>query len=636
MRGTALALGACIALMTHAAAMAAEEPPLLAAEVAAGRLPPMAERLPDSPRRDLPERAGWTSGRYGGEIKMLDRGGRDARAMVVFGYARLMTWHTDGDGNTGLVPDILETVEVEDGRRFTLYLRAGHRWSDGTPFTTEDFRFWWEDVANEPALSPAGPPAELIAGGEPPTVEILDATRIRFSWPVPNARFLPALAATSPLFIYRPAHYLKAFHARYADRAALDAQAEAEGQRDWAGLFLRRDEPFRFDNPERPSLQPWINRTAPPSERFVGERNPYFHRVDAEGRQLPYLDRVILERTQAKLIPAQAAAGETGLQAIGLGLRDFTLLKEAEAGGKIRVTLWPIARGSQLALYPNLNAQDPALRALLREADFRRALSLAIDRDEINRVVFGGLAQPGANSLLPQSPLFRPAFRRAWAQHDPAKADRMLDALGLTERDAAGFRRLAGGARLTLVVETGDSDPAEVDLLQLVAEDWQAIGVEALIRNTGRQAFRQRVRSGQTPMSIFYGLANGIATPDMSPAELAPTSDRQNNWPLWGRYGESRGQSGEAPDLPEALRLVELYETWSEAAEPDARRAAWQEMLTIHADQVFTIGLAGGVLQPVVADVRLRNVPEQAVYLYEPGAYFGITRPDTYWLDEDG
>ena len=137
-------------------------------------------------------------------------------------------------------------------------------------------------------------------------------------------------------------------------------------------------------------------------------------------------------------------------------------------------------------------------------------------------------------------------------------------------------------------------------------------------------------------MSIFYGLANGIATPDMSPAELAPTSDRQNNWPLWGRYGESRGQSGEAPDLPEALRLVELYETWSEAADPDARRAAWQEMLTIHADQVFTIGLAGGVLQPVVADVRLRNVPEQAVYLYEPGAYFGITRPDTYWLDEDG
>jgi len=634
--GVMLSLALCVALSAAPAVAAAKEPPLLAAEVAAGRLPSMAERLPDNPRRDLPKREGWTAGRYGGEIRMLDRGGRDARAMVVFGYARLMTWQSGADGSYSLVPDILERVAVEEGRRFTLHLRAGHRWSDGAPFTTEDFRIWWEDIANDPALSPAGPPAELIAGGEPPKVEILDATRIRFSWPVPNARFLPALAATSPLFIYRPAHYLKAFHPRYDDRAALDAQAESEGQRDWAGLFLRRDEPFRFDNPERPSLQPWINRTAPPTERFVGHRNPYFHRVDANGRQLPYLDRIILERTQAKLIPAQAAAGEAGLQAIGLSLRDFTLLKEAEAAGEIRVTLWPIGRGSQLALYPNLNAQEPGLRALLRQAEFRRALSLAIDREEINRVVFGGLAQPGANSLLPQSPLFRPAYRRAWAQHDPAKANQLLDALGLDARDGDGYRRLADGSRLTLVVEAGDSDPAEVDLLQLVAENWQTIGVEALIRSTGRQAFRQRVQSGRTPISIFYGLANGIATPDMSPAELAPTSDRQNNWPLWGRHTQSRGRAGEAPDLPEVLRLLELYETWSEAAGPAERRAAWQEMLTIHADQVFSIGLAGGVLQPVVADARLRNVPEQAVYLYEPGAYFGIARPDTFWLDVDG
>jgi peptide/nickel transport system substrate-binding protein len=630
-----LLLALCVTLSP---ARAAEEPPFLAQAVAEGRLPPLAERLPAVPRRDLPAGPGWRSGRYGGELRMLERGGRDARALVVFGYARLLVWQRDAPnsqgGRTRLVPDILERVEVVDGRVFTLQLRRGHRWSDGAPFTAEDFRFWWEDVANDAALSPAGPPQELLVAGRPARFELLDETSVRFSWDRPNARFLPALAATSPLFIYRPAHHLKAFHARYADEARLNEQARALGLGDWAGLYLRRDEPFRFDNPALPTLQPWVNRSAPPAERFTGERNPYFHRVDAEGRQLPYIDRVILDRTQAQLIPVRAAVGESDLQAVGLTLRDFTVLKQAETQGRIKVALWPIGRGAQLALYPNLNAADPVLRALLREADFRRALSLEIDRDEINKVLYGGLAEPGNNALLPDSPLHRPALRRAWAQHDPARAGKLLDKLGLGERDSAGYRLRPDGQRLAMVAEAGDSDPAEIDVLQLIADDWRAIGVELLIHSTSRQAFRASIRSGRVPISIFYGLANGIATADMSPAELVPTDDRQNNWPLWGLHYRSGGQSGEAPDLPEALRLLELYEAWSRAPDEAARRAAWEEMLVINADQVFTIGLVGGVLQPVAYNARLRNLPERAVYLYDPGAYFGIYRPDTFWFEE--
>ncbi len=632
-----LLLSLCLALPL-AIAHAAEEPPFLAQAVAEGRLPPLAERLPEVPRRDLPDRPGWSSGRYGGDLRMLERGGRDARAMVVFGYARLVVWQRDAPnvkgGRLRLVPDILEGVEVEDGRRFTLRLRRGHRWSDGAPFTAEDFRFWWQDVANDAALSPGGLPPKLLVDGQPPRFEVLDETRVRYTWQRPNARFLPALAGTGPLFIYRPAHYLKAFHARYGDETALNEQARGMGLGDWAGLFLRRDEPFRFDNPELPTLQPWINTSAPPADRFIGERNPYFHRVDAEGRQLPYIDRVILDRTQAQLIPAQTGAGESELQSVGLTLRDFTFLKEAEARGRIKVQLWPIGRGAQLALYPNLNAADPVLRALLRETDFRRALSLAIDRDEINTVVYSGLAQTGNNSLLPESPLYRPALRKAWAQHDPGKAAQLLDKVGLTQRDSAGFRLRPDGRRLTLVVEAGDSDPAEIDVLQLIADDWRALGIELLIHSTSRQAFRSIVQSGRVPLSIFYGLANGIATPDMSPAELAPTDDRQNNWPLWGRHYQSGGRAGTPPDLPEAIRLLELYEAWTRAPNEAARRAAWEEILVINADQVFTIGLVGGVLQPVARNARLRNLPERAVYLYEPGAYFGIYRPDTFWFDE--
>jgi peptide/nickel transport system substrate-binding protein len=619
------------ALLCFAAAeiAVAEEPPALAAAAAAGQLPPLAERLPVDPRRDVPARDGWRPGRYGGTLRTLTRGGRDARDLVLLGYARLVVWGPD----YRLRPDILHAVEVEDGRAFTLHLRPGHRWSDGHPFTTEDFRFWWQDVANHPALSPAGPPAELLADGRPPRVEIVDRHTLRYRWDTPNPRFLPALAAASPPFIYRPAHYLKAFHADYADPAVLDTRAAELGLAGWAALFGRRDRPYRFDNPGRPTLQPWVNTSAPPAERYLAVRNPYFHRLDGQGRQLPYIGEVILVRAAAGLITAKTAAGESTLQARGLSFADVALLKDAESRGNIVVRLWPIGRGAQLALYPNLNAADPALRALMRDVRFRRALSLAIDRAEINRVIYQGLALTGANSLLPESPLSDAAYREAWAAFDPEQASRLLDALGLTARDSDGLRLLPDGRPLVLVVGAGDSDPAETDVLELIAESWRAVGIGLAARAAGRQAFRKRVQTGETPISIFYGLANGLATADMSPAELAPTGDRQNNWPLWGRHHQSGGRAGSPPDLPEARRLLDLYEAWTRAETTAARAAVWRDMLAIHADQVFTIGIVGRVLQPVAADARLRNLPAVAPYMYEPGAYLGIIRPDTFWLE---
>lgn len=607
-----------------------EEPPFLRPLVESGALPPLEQRLPALPRKDLPDRPDWRAGRYGGTLRTLTRTGRDARDLVVLGYARLMVW----DAEFRLRPDILARVEIERGRAFTLHLRPGHRWSDGQPFTAEDFRFWWQDVATHPDLSPRGLPQELLVEGRPPVFEVLNETAVRFTWDAPNARFLPALAATSPPFIYRPAHVLKAFHPRYQGRAALEAKAAEAGLSGWTALYRWQDSPFRFVSPGRPTLQPWVLRTQVPGQRFEAERNPYFHRVDGRGRQLPYIDRVVLKRSRQALIPAQAAAGEVDLQARGLALGDFTLLKQAEARGATSVRLWPVGRGAQLALYPNLNAADPAWRRLMRQATFRRALSLAIDREAINETVYQGLALPGANTVLPASPLYRPSYRSAWTSHDPTKAGQLLDALGLTARAGDGIRLRPDGERLALVVEAGDADPAELDLLELIVDDWRAVGIELLIRATGRQNFRQRVRTGAVPLSIFYGLANGLATAEMNPAELAPTSDRQNNWPLWGRHHESGGRAGEPPDLPAAGRLLALYQDWSKAESSAARAAAWSEMLSIHADQVFTIGIVAGVLQPVVANSRLRNLPAEAPYLYEPGAYFGVSRPDTFWFEE--
>ncbi len=596
--------------------------------VAAGALPPLAQRLPREPRRDLPSRKGWAPGAYGGSLRILARGGRDARDLVLLGYARLMVWTPERK----LLPDILQDVRIEEGRRFTLILRKGHRWSDGHPFTSADFQFWWQDVAMNAELSPRGLPAALLVAGQPPRFEVLDEVTLRYSWDAPNPEFLAALAAASPLFIYRPAHYLRRFHARYVERAELDNLATDYGLQNWAALYHRRDRMFRFDNPDLPSLQPWVNTSRPPSERFIAERNPYFHRVDAEGRQLPYIDRVLLRRADPALIPTKSMAGESDLQARGLGLQDFTLLKEAEAKGRIKVRLWPIGRGAQLALYPNFNTSRAAWRHLLRDLRFRRALSLAIDRNEINNVIYQKLAKPGANSVLPASPLYHKKHRRAWAAFDLDRANRLLDDIGLPRGEAGGTRQLPDGRPMELIVETAEVDPAETDILELIATTWEKIGVKLVVLSRGRQVARQRVRSGATVMSLFYGLADGLADADQSPAELAPTSVRQNNWPLWGLFHESGGSAGEAPDMPAARQQLALYEAWRRAETTAERQAIWQRMLTIQSDQVLSIGLLGGVGQPIVARADLRNLPDKAPYLYEPGAYFGIYRPDTFWI----
>ncbi|TVR99564.1 MAG: ABC transporter substrate-binding protein [Rhodospirillales bacterium] len=622
----ALALLLAIALALPAAAFI--EPPALEAEVAAGRLPPVAERLPRTPAVvDLPA-LGKEVGRHGGTLRTLMGRPRDTRMMVVYGYARLVGYTADWE----LVPDILERVEVEDGRIFTFHLREGHHWSDGHPFTAEDFRYVWDDVLNNPEAAPGGMPQFLVVNGQPGTFEVIDETTVRYSWSEPNPALLPTLAGARPEYLHLPAHYLKQFHADYADEAELARRVAEAGQRNWAALHYRFSQKYNNENPGLPSLQPWVLMTEPPSTRFVFRRNPYYHRVDGDGRQLPYIDEVVFNITSAQLIPAKAAAGETDLQARGLGFENFAVLKQGERRHNFKVHLWASAAGAEKALYPNLNVTDPVWRALVRTPDFRRALSLAIDRGEINQTIYFGLAEEGANTVLQHSPLFRPELASAWAGFDLAEANRLLDAVGLAERDRSGVRRLPNGRPLEIIVETAGEDVTEVDILQLIRDTWSEAGVKLHITPLQREVFRNRVFAGSTVMSIWKGLENGIPAPEMAPSELAPTAQVQLHWPQWGLHHETRGQGGEAIDIEEAAELAALYERWQKTTDIAERAGIWERMLDIHADQVFTIGIVRGVPQPVVISNRLRNVPEQGVYNWEPGAHFGIHRPDTFWF----
>jgi peptide/nickel transport system substrate-binding protein len=604
------------------------EAPMLAQQVRAATLAPLSERLPGAPKVIDLQAEGKTAGRYGGTLRMLMGNPRDIGQIPVYAYARLIGY----DRHLELVPDLALAIEEVDGRIFTIRLRPGHRWSDGHPFTAEDFRYFWIDMVGDPTLGREAVPHEMMVDGELPSFEVLDTHTVRYTWKVRNPMFLPALAGPAPLMIYRPAHYLKQFHARYANADALTSAVKAEKLHDWSALHTRRQRHRRPENPDLPTLDPWRNTSAPPTQRYVFERNPYYHRVDSLGRQLPYIDRIVMEIASDEVIPAKTGAGESDLQARYIRFDNYTFLKRAEADNGMRTLLWLAARGSQVALFPNLNANDPVWRGLLRDVRVRRALSLAIDREEINQAACFGLAQPSADTVLPQSPLFREAYRRAWSAHDPDHAQRLLDAAGLQRRDADGIRLLPDGRRAEITIESAGESTEETDVLELVADHWAKVGLRVHLRTSQRTLFRRRAAAGETLISSFYGLNNALPSASTSPQELAPTSGAQLQWPKWGENHESMSRAGQSIDLPEAARQLALYREWL-SADSDTRRAGiWAQMLEHYTDQVFSIGTVNGTRQPVVVSRRLRNVPDEGLYAWEPTANFGVYRPDTFYF----
>jgi peptide/nickel transport system substrate-binding protein len=607
------------------------EPEFLRPLVNAGTLPPLAQRLPKNPRVVNLIAMDRIPGRHGGDIRMLIGGQKDIRFMTIYGYSRLVGF----DLKLELQADILERFDAVEDRVFTFRIRDGHKWSDGSPLTVEDFRYCWEDVQLDPGLSPGGLSPYLLSGGKPPIFEIVDSLTVRYTWETPNPDFLPKLAAPQPLAMVMPAAYLKQFHKKYQSKEKLTALMAKYRADKWTTLHIRMARQYRSENPDLPTLDPWRNTTWPPAEQFVFERNPYFHRIDEAGLQLPYIDRFILNGGSSSIIPEKTGAGESDLQGNALDFNDYTFLKEAEKRHPIKVSLWKRTQGSRVALMPNLNYADPVWRALLQDVRVRRALSLAIDRREINSAVFFGLAAESADTVLPESPLYEPAFARAWIQHDPAAAAALLDEAGLSARGDDGIRLLPDGRSAQIVVETAGESTLETDVLELITDYWAKIGIGVFVRVSQRDVFRSRAIGGEIMMSIWSGIDNGIPTADMNPGELAPTADDQLQWPVWGMHSQSHGATGSAPNLPEAAELVQLYGRWRVSTNTPERRQIWSRMLAIYTDQVFSIGLVNATLQPIVRSAMLRNVPESGLYGFEPTCYFGIYMPDTFWLAGD-
>ena len=589
-------------------------------------LPPVAERVPSEPLVVNLAAKGRTEGRHGGDLSTLIGRSKDVRLINVWGYARLVGY----DEHYALQPDILKAVDDEEGRSFTFHLRPGHKWSDGEPFTAEDFRYWFEDILTNTDLTPTPDPFMLVEG-KLPTFEVIDETTVRFTWDGPNPRFLPTLAQARPPFMYRPAHYMKQFNPKYGDETEIARLVEEARVRSWAPLHNLKDEMYDATNPDLPSLQPWVPSAESDDRRAVMVRNPFFHRVTSEGHQLPFIDRVVMSVVDGGLIATKVQAGDADLQARGLAFSDLPVLKRGEKNRGYTAALWPQANASAIAIYPNLTVADPVLRPLFRDRRFREALSLACDRTLINRVLYFGLGQPSANIVLPSSPLYTEATAGA-LPFDPAKANALLDEVGLTKRNGEGIRLLPDGRPLELIVETAGEDPIEIDALELIKDGWKDIGVALFPRPSQRDVLRNRAFSGELAMSVWLGYDNGIPSADMPPDERVPTSEQFLTGPAWGAWFTSGGTTGEKPDYEPIVKVMDAYDAWMHSESAAEREAAWTEILKVHSEEVLTIGTVEGVVQPVVISDRLKNVPLKATYGWDPGAQFGLYRPDEFYF----
>ncbi len=596
----------------------------LDADVAAGRLPPVAERLPADPLVIVPPES---RGPYGGTWRRFathtgDIGIYEAR----FAYEGLVRW--DAAGRT-ILPNLATGWTIEDeGRSFTFRLRRGVRWSDGAPFSADDVMFWFQDVLSNKDLTPVVATAWRRAG-EPVRVEKLDDYTVRFRFHAVHGLFLQYLASGEGMVcIGYPAHYLRRFHPRYQPIAKLESAARERGMDLWHQLFAdRRD----WRNPECPRLWAWVLKTPPPAQPVVFARNPYYWKVDPDGRQLPYIDRLTFEEYELETINLKAMNGEIGMQDRHMVFSNYPLFMANRRRGRYHVLHWINGVGSSGVLTPNLNHRDPVLRKLLEDRRFRIALSHAINRDEINELHFLGAGRP-SQVAPPEGSLFHsPSYQRAHTEHDPALANRMLDEMGLSTRNAEGVRLRPDGRPLALFIEATNTYWVPSEVVQRVADGWTAVGVKTVLRLQARPLWQTRVDAMMHDVSVWTG-ADEIY-PLMDPRWFFPSDAGALQALDYARWFRTEGAQGEPPP-PDIRRCMELFRRIEQTVDPDEHVRLFRRIIDLNEENLWIIGLVSYVPQIVLVKDGFLNVPEAAV----AGWVFrtpGNTAPECYAIRND-
>ena len=579
------------------------EPTMLRSKVASGELPPVEERLPKEPMVIQPVEE---VGRYGGQLTTIVWHGAY--------YPVMVTMTRQNPGFTKVMPYIARELKFsEDYKTVTLYLREGLKYSDGHLFTVDDILFTWEDVILNEELTPAIP-NRWMPGGELAKFEKIDdyTLNIHFAVPSPSKyfEFARTWMAGGQAMFFDPKHYLKKWHIKYNPEA--DELAKEEGYDRWEQAFVFHREGVRPNTVEIgcPGLGPWV-KTKATTTYTVLERNPYYFAVDTEGNQLPYIDRLIMNvKPDEETFNMQILVGEydyVGIKA----LTDIPLyIKNQEKGGyRILMAMNPPTANPGISF--NLNYKDPVLQKIFQDIRWRRAMSLAINREEINEVFYLDKATPMAVAPLPFTSFYKKEWGEAhpYIRYDPQEASELLDEMGLDSRDTEGWRLRPDGKKLVLEIQYSSDYPKRGKILEVVKEYWEAVGVTANMKPIERSYYVMQAQAGELMVGSWdvSGASEGMLF--TQPLRLFRFGGAELGVAVkWHQWIQTGGEQGEEP--PEEVKgYYKWIDEWVTTlpGTPHYIELA-QKIFDWYAENLWTIGTVGMPTTAFVINRNLRNV----------------------------
>ena len=605
---------AILSLLASLAMGQYSESPYDAAKVAAGELPALAERLPDQPSVVSPQEG--EIGVYGGQFNVFadaihpwnDLTEEPARGPFLLNMTLDNTFEPDLALNYSFSDDFTE---------FTLNLRPGMKWSNGDPFTSEDFRFKREDMRD---FDKAWTQEQFgTTTGYPEIVDDYTVV-LHLGEPIPATLLNMVHWKGGEWSLFHPSKYLKKWHGDHNENA--DALAVEEGFINWQEAFGWHSEFNPLNDWQKPTTQYWMPLEFSTTARLY-ERNPYMAQVDTAGQQLPYVDRVLSQVVDPETAQLKIITGEADLAWGRVSFANYSLYKENEASGNYEVNLLPSFQSGAIVYHPNLDHPDPVKRDLFQNLDFRRALSVALDRQEMNEIVYSGFGVPLQHTVVRTSSFYQPKWGQNAAEFDPDQANALLDGLGLTEKNDAGIRlRPDDGKPLQIIIEMENGAPADqLQIHELTADYWRSVGIDVLIRGLGAGASRPEYETMEWDVWISQQNRGEMYVTLLDDVELQ--GFRHWGWTQWVRANEEIEQGYKtAADFPDGLpgaepppEVFHMYRVYKDLQDtvfgsPEYRLLATEYFGKFN-DNLYTIGTVAENPILFIARPDVGNIPTQ-------------------------